>query len=82
MEEFQNDLPDSFRKRLSTKVVLMTSTKDKKKRQRSDVTDYNTDLISPRVLLLHETQQIEFNDMFNFELAQVPTLLFHDNGDA
>ena len=81
MQEFP-DLPDSFRKTLSTKVVLMTSTKDKKKKKRSDVTDYNTDLIFSRVLLLLGTQQIEFNDMFNFELAPVPTSLFHDNGDA
>ena len=60
----------------------MTSTKDKKKKKRSDVTDYNTDFIFSRVLLLLGTQQIEFNDMFNFELASVPTSLFHVNGDA
>jgi hypothetical protein len=58
----------------------MTSTKDKKKR--SDVTDYNTDLIFSCVLLRLGTQQIEFIDVFNFELAPVPTSLFHDNGDA
>ena len=33
MQQFQNELPDGFRNTLTTKVVLMTSAKDKKKKK-------------------------------------------------
>ena len=35
MQQLQNELPDGFRNTLATKVVLMTSAKDKKKKKQN-----------------------------------------------
>ena len=45
MQQFQKELPDGFRNTLTTKVVLMTSAKDKKKKKKEKENSYNTDLI-------------------------------------
>ena len=82
MDELQDNLPDAFRKTLTTRVVLMTSLKDKKTIQKAEKGDYNEDLIFSRVLLLLGTNQIDFKDVFNFELAAVPTSLFCETGNA
>ena len=82
MDELQDNLPDAFRKTLTTRVGLMTSLKDKKTIQKAEKGDYNEDLIFSRVLLLLGTNQIDFKDVFNFELAAVPTSLFYETGNA
>ena len=80
MQQFQ-ELSDGFRNTLTTKVVLMTSAKDKKKKKDKE-NSYNIDLIFSRVLLLLGTNQIDFEDLFDFELAAVPTSLFEESGVA
>ena len=67
---------------LTTKVVLMTSAKGKKKKKEDKENLYNTDLIFSRVLLLLATNQIDFEGLFDFELAAVPTSLFVESGVA
>ena len=76
MQQFQKELPDGFRKTLTTKVVLMTS-KGKKTKKKDKENSYNTDLIFSCVLLLLGTNQIDFE-----ELAAVPTSLFEESGVA
>ena len=82
MQQFQKELPDGFRNTLTTKVVLMTLAKDKKKKKKDKENSHNTDLIFSRVLLLLGTNQIDFEDLFDFELAAVPTSLFEESGVA
>ena len=82
MQQFQKELPDGFRNTLTTKVVLMTSAKDKKKKKKDKENSYNTDLIFSYVLLPLGTNLIDFEDLFDFELAAVPTSLFEDSGVA
>ena len=77
----EQKLPDGFRKTLTTKVVLMTS-KGKKTKKKDKENSYNTDLIFSCVLLLLGTNQIDFEDLFDFELAAVPTSLFEEPGVA
>ena len=60
-------------------MVLVTSTKDKKKKRKDKENSYNTDILFSRVLLLLGTNQIEFEDVFDFELAFVPTSLFEES---
>ena len=74
MEQFEKDLPDGFRNTLTSKVVLMTSIKDKKKRNKAKEGSYNTDLIFSRVLLLTGTNQIEFEDLFDCILTNYTSL--------
>ena len=81
MTLFEKGLPESFRATLTSKVVLMSSVTDKKKKK-SKNTSYNADLIFSRVLLLLGTNQIEFDDIFDYELAAVPTSLFDESGLA
>ena len=59
----------------------MSSVKDKKKKKNKN-TSYNTDLIFSRALLLIGTNQIEFDDLFNYELAAAPASLFDESGLA
>ena len=82
MQQFQKELPDGFRNTLTTKVVLMTLAKDKKKKKKDKENSHNTDLIFSRVLLLLGTNQIDFEDLFDFELAAVTTSLFEEPGVA
>ena len=49
--QFEDGLPESFRAPLTSKIVLMSSVKDKKKKKNKN-TSYNTDLIFSRALLL------------------------------
>ena len=79
MQQFKNDLPGSFREKLTSKVVLMSSTRDKKKNRKNDAPSYNLDLIFSRVLLLLGTQQIQLDDVFKFELASAysMTMVIH-----
>ena len=79
MQQFQKELPDGFRNRLTIKVVLMTSAKYKKKKTKDKENLYNTDLIFSCVLLLRGTNQIDFEDLFDFELAAVPVSLFEES---
>ena len=62
------------------KWYLWTSAKDKTKIKKSKENSYNTDLIFSQVLLLLGTNQIDFEDLFDFELATVPTSLFEESG--
>ena len=79
IKQFQKELPDGFRNTWTTKVVLMASAKDKKKKKKDKENSYNTDLIFSRVLILLGTNQINFEDLFDFELAAVPTSLFEES---
>ena len=78
MQQFQKELPGGFRNTLTTKVILMTSAKDKKKKKDKEYS-YNTDIIFSRVLPLLGTNQTDFEDLFDFELAAVPTSLFEES---
>ena len=60
----------------------MTSRKDKKKKKNDYKTEFNTDILFSRVLYLLGTNQIDLAEVFNYELAPVPTSLFYDSGDA
>ena len=81
MVEFEKELSDSFRKPLSIKVTLMKSAKDKRSKKKSDKEGYNTGVIFSRVLLILGTNQIDFENIFDFELAAVPSSLFKESGE-
>ena len=80
MIEFQKSLPEGFRERMSMKVVTMAE--GKKVKNRDEIIDlYNTELIFSRVMYLLSVDQIELENIFNYELAPVPTSMFKDNGE-
>ena len=76
LSEFQESLPSGFRKPLYSKVMTMTSCKDKKKKKNCNNNEFNTDLLFSRVFYLLGTHQINFENIFDYELAPVPTSLF------
>ena len=80
MMEFCSGLPQGFRDKLSCKVVTMAESK--KRKQRSEVAPFNTELLFSRVMYLLGNQQLDFTTLFNYELSPVPTSMFHDSGDA
>lgn len=81
MKSFENELPESFRKPLTTKVMTMTSSKEKQSKKKVDKEEYNTDLLFLRALLSIGTHQVGLNEMFSYELSQVPLSLFHASGE-
>ena len=60
----------------------MTSSKDKKTKLKIEKAEYNADLILSRVFLLLGTNQLEFSEVFKYELAAVPPSLFHETGNT
>ena len=56
--EFQDDLPGAFGKPLTTKVVLMTSAKDKQAKRKVNRNEYNTDLSLAHTFLFLGTNQL------------------------
>lgn len=59
----------------------MKSAKDKRSKKKSDKEGYNTGVIFSRVLLILGTNQIDFENIFDFELAAVPSSLFKESGE-
>ena len=79
LTQFQNSLPEGFRDKLSSKVTTMA---EGKKNKKGAVTEsFNTELIFSRVLYLLGIDQLDFTNLFNNELAPVPTALFNDIGE-
>ena len=80
LADFQNNLPEGFRERLSSKVITMTE--GKKTKKAVDKPSFNTDLIFSRVLYLLGVHQLDLSTRFDYELAPVPTSFFKDTGEA
>ena len=79
---FKESLPNGFRKPLSSKVVSMTSSRDKRRKRSCKKDEFNTELLFSRVVYLLGTHQIDFEEVFYYELSPVPTSLFYDSGAA
>ncbi|MEM7297990.1 MAG: hypothetical protein AAF391_06960, partial [Bacteroidota bacterium] len=79
LAKFQDSLPEGFRETLTCEVVTMAHVQKKKKVHTKDA--FNTELIFSRVLYLLGTGQLEFNNLFDYELSPVPTSLFQDTGE-
>ena len=71
MATFQQNLPESFREKLSSIVVTMGE--GKKKKISDDKESFNADLIFSCVLYLLDIDQLNFSTLVNYELAPVPT---------
>ena len=78
MKEFQEILPDGFYATLPKKVITM----ENKKKKAQVVQVYNSDLIYSRVMCLLSLDQISLEDLFNYELAPVPSSLITDTSEA
>ena len=79
MLQFQNNLPEGFRDTISTSVVPMNVKKSKSK---TNIQEYNTELLFSRVMYLMSIGEIELCDIFNYELSPIPTSLFRDTGEG
>ena len=66
--DFQEDLPGVFSKSLSTKVVLITSAKDKQTKGKVNKDKYNTDLFLSHVFLFLNSNQTELDQVYLFQL--------------
>ena len=75
MKSYEQNLPEGFRKPLSSSVIPMTNNK------KEIVEMYNTELIFARVSYLLSIGRIETKDFFDYELSPIPESLFEQNGD-
>ena len=78
MKDFQKSLPDGFYATLPKQVITM----ENKKTKAQVVEVYNTELIYSRAMCFLSVDQISLDDLFNYELAPVLTLVFTDTGEA
>ena len=78
MKEFQESLPDGFYATVNKNVLTIQN----KKAKAQVVKVCNTKLIYSHAMCLLRVDQISFEDLFNYELAPVPTSLFTDSIEA
>ena len=79
MREFESSWPEGFNVPLSTKVVTM-AVSNKKTKEGSGVS-FDTELIFGRVIGLLSTRSLDLENLFQHELAPIPTSMFLDNGE-
>ena len=77
LTNFIDDLPKSFEKLITRKVVILK--KDKESIRIGDVVVYNAEAIYVRNMFLVSLRQINLEQFLNYELSLNPTALFHDN---
>ena len=74
LKSFRKSLPEGFRSTIKKAVVLIGS-KTKASGKGTPEEYYNTELLFARVIFLLSLGQIEFEDLFEFELSPLPTSL-------
>ena len=77
--EFTAKLPDVFYVPLKKTVITMEVMKKKMKVGDSSV--YDMEKLYARLLIMSQKRDVELSDLFEYELAPVPTALFDDYGD-
>lgn len=80
-EAYEAKLPDGFHETISCPVTTM-ATKRKKTtlHGRSDPT-FDTEVIFTRTIGLMDTEDFNLRELFDYELSQIPTSLFTDEGN-
>ena len=79
MVSFERSLPHGFTEKISAQVVTMRKLKEK---QNEIVEIYNSEMLFSRVTYALSINQIDMKNLFDYELAHVPTSLFKDNTEA
>ena len=79
MKAFHSSWPDGFHGTISTKVKTMTVSI--KKITVGPGSTFNTALIYTRVMGIAASRELDLKQVFQHELAPVPTSIFKDNGD-
>ena len=79
MEAFHSSWPDGFHGIISTKVKTMTISR--KKITVGPGSTFDTALIYTRVMGIAASRELDLKQVFQHELAPVPTSMFKDNGD-
>ena len=78
LHAYKNSWPEGFNGALSKNVTTMAVSRKGVKFGTGTV--YDTQLIYSRVMGLVSTGPIDLEDLFNYELASLPTSVFDDNG--
>ena len=76
---YESSWSEAFNGALSKNVTTMAVSRKSVKFGTSTV--YDTQLIYSRVMGLVSTRPIDLQDLFNYELAPLPTSMFDDNGN-
>jgi hypothetical protein len=79
MTEYEASWPQGFNDPLSKKVTTMSISK--KQITIGSTGTFDTELIYSRVMGLIHTRQVDLENIFEHELAPVPTSMFKENGD-
>ena len=80
LQVFEEKLPDGFHAPITSSVITMAT-----KRRRLQLRDgvepvFDTELIFARTMGLMSTMDFNLRELFEYELSQIPTSLFTDNG--
>ena len=79
IEAFHSSWPDGFHGTISTKVKTLTVSR--KKITVGPGSMFDTSLIYTRVMGIAASRELDLKQVFQHELAPVPTSMFKDNGD-
>jgi len=79
LQVYEEKLPDGFHAPIATSVITM-ATKRRRLQLRDGEPVFDTELIFARTMGLMSTMEFNLRELFKYELSQIPTSLFTDNG--
>ena len=76
MKDFESGWPESFHQTISTQVVTMSATR--KQAENVPTGHLDTGLIFARAMTLTQSCDIDVKNLFEYELAPIPTVMFEE----
>ena len=80
METYGAKLPEGFYDPISCPVTTMATKRKQIKLHEDDVPTFDTELIFTRTLGFMDREDFNMKELFDYELSQIPTSLFTNNG--
>lgn len=81
LHAYEKKLPDGFHAPISCPVTTMATKRKRLQLQEGVEPAFDTEVIFIRTLGLMNTMDFNLKDLFDFELSQIPTSLFTDDGN-
>ena len=80
LKSFKESIPEGFRSTIK-KLVVTIGSKTKQRSKATTEESSNTELMFAHVIYLCSIGEIEFEDLFDFELSTLPTSLCNEMGE-
>ena len=81
MEAYKTKLPDGFHEPISCPVTIMATKRKQTTLREQSGSTFDTEVIFTRTIGLMDTEDFNLRELFDYELSQIPTSLFTDDGN-